>query len=644
MKTRRHSTTIMIVTVIACWFVAEVAASQEKHAPLRREVLHPSGTPVSTMININNVAAWYSANGEQERIPTTGYSGLWYPRGTGTAVYTAGLIWGGRFKDGTSPSLRVNGQSYSKGTKAGSIIGLRTGAAEDPYDPNVRVWRIRRDYATADLRKDAAEVLNNGQLVTVTEVQIQQTRDQYAKDWAEWPWQKGAPFYDTGYVDYFGTTRNGAGNGILDRGEDLNSNGILDPAEDANSNGVLDGETPGIADADQVLWFSCNDIGVMEPWLCPESGMEEQVTIWAFNRIDPLGHSLFKRFRLIYKGTATTPYGATIDSMYLMHWADPDIGESGDDFAGCDTTLNLAYCFNAFPVDALYAIFNISAPPAGGYVLLQGPRAPGTPTDTAIWNMQKMRGYRNLPMTAANYFAAGGRYADPPFNYTGAIEWYQLLRGLPPQPVGGGPGINDPPMVVNPVTGSPTQFWLTGDPVFQTGWIDGILEAPGDRRICLSSGPFTMALGDTQEIVTAWVGGLGSSNLSSVGVMKSNAIVVRQAFLSSLPFVDSAPGEEAGPHVPRDLALLQNYPNPFNPATTIGYTVGGVRLQASGFRDVRLVVYDLLGREVAVLVSEKKAPGGYEVAFDASGLASGVYFYRLVSGAYVESRKMVLMK
>ena len=59
---------------------------------------------------------------------------------------------------------------------------------------------------------------------------------------------------------------------------------------------------------------------------------------------------------------------------------------------------------------------------------------------------------------------------------------------------------------------------------------------------------------------------------------------------------------------------------------------------------MKLVVYDLLGREVAVLVNEGKGPGTYEVAFDGNGLASGVYVYRLTAGSFVQSRKMVLVK
>jgi hypothetical protein len=74
------------------------------------------------------------------------------------------------------------------------------------------------------------------------------------------------------------------------------------------------------------------------------------------------------------------------------------------------------------------------------------------------------------------------------------------------------------------------------------------------------------------------------------------------------------------------------------------YTVAGARGLESGVREVRLVVYDLLGREVAVLVDEQKPPGRYEVTFDASRFSSGVYLVRMSAGAYVQTRKIVLLK
>ncbi len=86
-----------------------------------------------------------------------------------------------------------------------------------------------------------------------------------------------------------------------------------------------------------------------------------------------------------------------------------------------------------------------------------------------------------------------------------------------------------------------------------------------------------------------------------------------------------------------EYELRQNYPNPFNPATTIQFTIVGPQYAT-------VKVYDLLGREVATLVDEMKAPGRYEVSWDAGGCASGIYVYRLTAGAYVDSRKMMLVK
>jgi hypothetical protein len=97
----------------------------------------------------------------------------------------------------------------------------------------------------------------------------------------------------------------------------------------------------------------------------------------------------------------------------------------------------------------------------------------------------------------------------------------------------------------------------------------------------------------------------------------------------------AAPGEAAG--IPFENRLEQNFPNPFNPTTVIRY-------QLSAVKTVKLCVYDLLGREVAVLVNERKPAGRYEARVDGAGLSSGVYIYRLIAGNYVETRRMVLLK
>lgn len=96
---------------------------------------------------------------------------------------------------------------------------------------------------------------------------------------------------------------------------------------------------------------------------------------------------------------------------------------------------------------------------------------------------------------------------------------------------------------------------------------------------------------------------------------------------------------------PEEFFLAQNFPNPFNPVTTIRYTLGSdpAGLGAVSLH-VRLAVYDLLGREAAVLVNERQIPGTYQVSFDASGLSSGVYLYRLEAGGIIRTRQMALLK
>ncbi len=92
-----------------------------------------------------------------------------------------------------------------------------------------------------------------------------------------------------------------------------------------------------------------------------------------------------------------------------------------------------------------------------------------------------------------------------------------------------------------------------------------------------------------------------------------------------------------GNALPSTFVLYQNYPNPFNPET-------GIRYQVSGVSRVRLVVYDVLGRQVAVLVDGIQTSGEHEVRFDGGNLSSGVYFYRLTAGSFSSVRTMLLIR
>jgi hypothetical protein len=112
--------------------------------------------------------------------------------------------------------------------------------------------------------------------------------------------------------------------------------------------------------------------------------------------------------------------------------------------------------------------------------------------------------------------------------------------------------------------------------------------------------------------------------------------------------------KEETPEIVDEFKLHQNYPNPFNPATIIKYSIPSMdnlpSIESSGSVLVQLKIYDILGREVAALVNEEQGPGYYEVEWDASNQASGVYFYRLSVGAFgqtssfTEIKKMILLR
>ncbi len=104
-------------------------------------------------------------------------------------------------------------------------------------------------------------------------------------------------------------------------------------------------------------------------------------------------------------------------------------------------------------------------------------------------------------------------------------------------------------------------------------------------------------------------------------------------FATGNSYVLGAPG----PVPPGSYKLYNNYPNPFNPTTTIRFEVPSSSV-------VWLGVYDILGREVSVLVNERKDAGIHEVKFDASGLSSGVYFYKLTAGGFTETRKLLIVR
>ncbi len=454
-----------------------------------------------TLINVGQVAMWIHSDGLSARTPS-GNSGMFFPRGNSPAtavMFQDQLVWGGQVMDGTEPLIRVGGGQYAVGHVPGRI--LSPGVAEDRTDPNVnRVWRIRRNFHNAQLTLDAAEfndILPN----QVTQAQIDQVRDIYRQDWLDWPADKGAPFYDA--------DGDGSYNPVL------NSDGSprLAPRGDESFDPTRHADEPGLADADQVVWLVTNDLepGTLANFSgSPSIGLEQQITLWAFARADEIGQVIFKRYRLIYKGDVNTPPTATVDSMHFAQWSDPDVGASGDDLAGCDVGLDLGFAYNSSSSDPVYSAVGLP-PPAVGFDFLAGPAVPDA-GGRGVFDLKERQGIRNLPMTSFAVFRPGDSTSDPGLGtYETTRQWWNLLHGYLPRPT----APRRP--FIDPATGIPTKFMLSGDPILNTGWVD---MGTGDRRMVLSTGPATLAFGDTQDVVVASIAAIGTDRLSSVSLLK----------------------------------------------------------------------------------------------------------------------------
>ncbi|MCI0698432.1 hypothetical protein L0337_41345 [candidate division KSB1 bacterium] len=240
-------------------------------------------------------------------------------------------------------------------------------------------------------------------------------------------------------------------------------------------------------------------------------GVEVQMTAWAYDIPNDLGDMMFFKFEFINKS------GKDVTDAYVAFWADVDIGD-GVDLVGCDTTLSLGYQYKT-QNDGLYG----ANPPAIGYDFLQGPIVP-SPGDTANVSGRKMPGFRNLPMSAFIKYIGGGprQFRDPE---TGA-EAYNYLRGFDL--------FGDP--VIDPLTGKPTKFWHAGDPVTRTGWVD---DTHSDKRFLMSSGPFTIADGDTQEVVGGIVIAQDQTWQETVRLLKARDQHEQQLFDDNFVLPDS---------------------------------------------------------------------------------------------------------
>ncbi len=531
-------------------------------------------TSVAKKLNINNISTWGYNDGKSD-VQIDGITGCYYPKGSqNNVLYESGFVWGALVNG--DPQPRVGGSAYRQGLQPGKI--LANGTAEDPGLATNRLFRVRSDYASADLTEEESDEW----------LPKQNIRDMYAQDWNEWPAAKGAPFVD------------------------VNRNGQYDPATDI----------PGVKGAGQTMWYVANDLDANLTTLmygAQPIGLEMQATYWNYKKTGVLNNAIFKKYILINKS------GVSLNGVYVTMWSDPDIGDGTDDFVGTDTLRHMIYCYNSKPIDTVCG----NIPPAVGFVFLQTPTIP-TANDSAFVAGQWVKGKSNIPVNASYYFTPGDASVTDPTHelIDGSTEFYRNMQGR----------IGKTGELFHDNNGNATTFVLTGDPVANTGWVDGIIHPAGDKRMGICSGPFSFAPGDTQEVVFAEIAADASPATGNIGAVINLRQVCDSVTALYYSLADLSTGiTNEKTMLPRKFALAQNYPNPFNPVTVIRY-----ELAEKGMATLK--VYDVLGSEVATLVNEEKSAGEYRVEFSKAGIPSGVYFYILTSGNYTDAKKMLLLK
>ena len=275
---------------------------------------------------------------------------------------------------------------------------------------------------------------------------------------------------------------------------------------------------------DQVLWFVSNDGDPAYKLNFGTSPMnvEIQTTMFGYDRIDAIGDMLFIKQLVINKGDDDL-----VDT-YMGLWSDPDLGNAGDDLVGCNVELGMGYVWNDGP-DTYYDNLDIGTP-AAGYDFFQGPKVPcDDPTDPVECPAQGAKmfgtyypGEKNLKMSSFAFYINGdATYTDP----ADETEGYYYLQGLR----------KDGSPYPNEIAGDlyDQKFCFYGDPALDHGTtnpVDGNYASAADRRFLMSVGPFTMASGDSQEVVFGIFHAAGGDALSSVAYLSQVDQLAQSAY------------------------------------------------------------------------------------------------------------------
>ena len=352
------------------------------------------------------------------------------------------------------------------------------------------------------------------------------------------------------------------------------------------------------------------------------------ITAWTYWELRDVQY--FK-FTIINKND--TPWTKT--RIALM--SDTDLGDASDDFIGCDTLMNLGISYNSDNYDGFGGIISYGLnPPSSGQRILKAKL-------NDVNYSKLLTSFIRMNNTGSGQITCEREPAN-------LIEAVNFMNGLK----------NDSTPFLNPTTFQPVKLIYPGDPDLFTGWsergtdgdssIGNVLNCngnltgqvapgiPANKRYVMGIGPFGFNMNpmDTLTIYMSQMVAKGSNNFNAVTKLKQLSDQSQRIF----DYFYNEQSCDAGNVMslpPTGFYLSDNYPNPFNPTTRINY---GLPIDFK----LEITVYDAVGNEVAKLFDGMQQAGNYTLEFNGNNLASGVYFLKMKSGAFIVTRKLMLLK
>ena len=390
---------------------------------------------------------------------------------------------------------------------------------------------------------------------------------------------------------------------------------------------------------DQVLWFVSND---GDPAYKLNMGtspldVEVQTTMFGFDRPDVFGDMVFLNQLVINRGSNT------LTDTYMGLWSDPDLGYAGDDFVGCNVPLGVGYVWNDGD-DSQYTTLSVGTP-AAGYDFFQGPMVDcDAGEDCSVGAKMfgtRHPGKKNLSMSSFAFYINGdATYTDP----SDEVEGYYYMQGLR----------KDGSAFPNAIAGDDfnQKFCFYGDPALAHSTanpVDGNYTPSADRRFLMNVGPFTMAPGDSQEVVFGIFHAAGGGALASVAYLMEVDALAQTAYDIDFALPDSPPAPSVQATALADQVILVwgDEPESYsatsevdvdangNPTTFLfeGYNVYQAETNSGAGKRKRLATYDLVNGITEIYDDVFNAELGETINIRTQfGSDSGLEHYHSITG------------